>query len=142
MKPIFLSAIGRGLYKAGDPAGGHELIELGRRAASELPESDGRERAMPYVASDMAETGGLDGALKLVQGLGKTARQTAMRKIIETLTEDDGKRGWLVTGGIKIMIGADSLRMKDKNSALTTLPRIAQAVRSLDDPLVKFARFR
>jgi beta-lactamase regulating signal transducer with metallopeptidase domain/tetratricopeptide (TPR) repeat protein len=136
-KAIFLSAIGSGLHKAGDPSGGRKMIEQGLLAAGKLPDGDARERAMPHVASAMAETGDLDGALKLVGALGKTARQTAMRKIIETLTEDDGRRGWLVTGGIKIMIGADSLRMKDKNSALTTLPRIAEAVRSLDDPLTQ-----
>jgi len=137
MKPIVLAAIGSRLHKTGDTAGGRELIEQGRRAASELPERDSREKAMPYIAAAMTETGDLDGALKLLELLEKNGQQNAMREIVETLTEDEGGGAWLVTGGIKIMIGADSLKMKDRNSALTALPKIAQAARSLDDPLLQ-----
>ncbi len=137
MKPIVLSSIGSGLYRTGDTVGGREAVEQARRAVDLLRERDSREQAFRYVATAMAETGDLDEALKLVGTLGKNARQTAMQKIVETLTEDQDGGGWLVTGGIKITIGADSLKMKDKNSALTTLPRIAQAARSLDDPLVQ-----
>jgi beta-lactamase regulating signal transducer with metallopeptidase domain/tetratricopeptide (TPR) repeat protein len=134
---IIMSSIGSSLHKAGDPAGGREMIEQGRRAATELPELENREKAMRYVALAMAETGDLDGALKVVGSLGRNARQTAMRKIVAALTEDEGGGEWLVTGGIKITIGADSLKMKDRKNALTALPKIAQAVRSLDDPLVQ-----
>jgi beta-lactamase regulating signal transducer with metallopeptidase domain len=136
-KPMVMAEVGRGLYKSGDLTGGRDLISQARTAAGELTEQESKERAMSHVASAMAETGDLDGALNLVRFLGNNGRQAGIRRIIETLTENKGDRPWLVIGGIKITIGADSLMLKDKTSSLTALAKIAQVVQSFDDPLAQ-----
>ena len=79
----------------------------------------------------MAEIGDLDGALKLVRRLGKRGKLDAIRMIIESFTEDDFHGAWDDPGGIKIVIGAESMKVKDRTAARQAMPKLAQVVRRL-----------
>ena len=68
-----------------------------------------KEGALTYVAQSMAEIEDLDGALKLVQTLGKYGRPSGIQAILESFADDDFHSSWdgsWTMGGIKIVIGA------------------------------------
>jgi len=137
LNPMVLAGIGSRLYKAGDAALARNMIEQARKAASELTKPEDKEWAMPYVAQAMADTGDLDGALALVRTLGKFGKPAAMRMIIESFADNDFHGAWLDPGGIKIVIGAESMKVKDRAATRQAMPKIAQAVRDTGDALLQ-----
>ena len=88
LKPIVLAGIGKGLDKAGDPAGARDVIEQARRVVGEFTKLEDKEGANAYVAEAMAEIGDLDGALTLARACGKHGRYSAFQKIIKVYTEE------------------------------------------------------
>jgi len=138
LNPMVLAGIGSRLYKAGDAALARNMIEQARKAASELTNPEDKDGAMPYVAQAMADIGDLDGALALVQTLGKHGKPAAVRMIIVSFfAADDFHGAWLDPGGIKIVIGAEPVKLKDRAATRQAMPKIAQAVRGTGDTLLQ-----
>ena len=67
MKVAVIGVLGGYLVKAGDPAGGRDLIEQSRRAALALPDAEARAFALPGLVRSLAEAGDIEGALALVR---------------------------------------------------------------------------
>ena len=65
----------------------------------------------------------------------KTFAKRAIEKIVDSFTEYEPGESWLHTGGIKITIGAPSLKLKDRAAALIALPKLVEDVRGFGDPL-------
>ena len=136
LKVLALAGLAPMLFKAGEQARARSLIDQARQAASELTVPEDREGAMALVGDSLVEIGDLDGALELARSLGKYGRRSALQAIIKSLA--DGQLGvGYDEGGIKIMIGAESLQLKDRESARRDLPRITQVVRGIPDPLLQ-----
>ena len=137
LKPMALAILGSKLFQAGDAARGREVIEQAQRIARALTDAKEKEGALPYVAQAMVEIGDIDQALALVQTLGKYGKPAALRKIVESFAEDDFHGAWYDPGGIKIVIGADAMKVKDKVATTQAMPKLVQAVRDTDDILVQ-----
>jgi len=137
LKPMALAEIGNGLHKAGDLAGARNVLEQARKAVSELTKPEDKEGAMPYVARAMAEIGGMDEALKLTRTLGKRGQLDAMRMIVESFADDDYHGPWDDPGGVKIVIGAESMKVKDRAATRQAMPKIAQAVRDTGNTILQ-----
>jgi beta-lactamase regulating signal transducer with metallopeptidase domain/tetratricopeptide (TPR) repeat protein len=137
LNPIVLSMIGSKLFVVGDEAGGRDVIDQAERTASAFTDPKDKEGALPYVAQAMVEIGDIDQALGLVQRLGKHGKGAALQKIIESFVDDDYRGAWDDPGGIKIVIGADALKVKDKALTRRAMPKIAEAVRATGDILLQ-----
>ena len=137
MKPIVLAYVAISLHKSGDEPGARRAIEQARRLANELPDQPEKEGAMAQITRAMAETGDFDGALQLAGRLNKHGSQSAIGRIVDSFTENEPGEGWLPVGGIKITIGAPSLRIKDREAALAALPKLALAARTIADPPIQ-----
>ena len=137
LKPMALAGLAPKLFKAGEKAEARAMIDQARRAATELKDPEDREGAMAYVAVSMAESGDLDGALELTRTLGKYGRQSALRNIIESLADRHPQGAAFEWGGIRLLIGAGELELKEREAAQPELPRIAQVVRGIPDPLLQ-----
>ena len=125
------------LFKVGEQEQARAMIDQARRAVTELTDPEARDGAMVEIAESLAEIGDLDGALGLTRDLGKHGSRSALRGIISSLA-DAHPRGW---GGdmygIKRMIGAGSIQLKERSSARRDLPKIAKVVRGIPDPLLQ-----
>jgi len=137
LKPLVLSRLSSKLAGVGDQAGARDAMEQARRAASEFTKPEDQERVMPYIVESMAEIGDLDGALNLARNLGKNGMTKALQMILESFAEDDYRNSWVDLAGIKILIGADSMTVKDRAATIRAMPRISQAVREIGDLLVQ-----
>ena len=137
LNPIFMAGIGSRLFQSGDVTGGHDAIERAQRNARELTDPQKKDGALAFVAKSMVEIGDTDDALKLVQSLGKAAKAGALQRIVESFADDDYHGGWSEQGGIKIVIGADAMKVKDKAATRQAMPKIARAVRESGDALVQ-----
>ena len=135
LKPLALTSIASRLNKAGDQAGAREVIEQARRAAGEFTQLDDKEGATPYVAQALAEIGDLDGALTLARTLGKHGRYNAFRMIVTSYAEEVYGGAGLDLGGIKIILGAESMKVKDRTTTRQVMPKIARAVCDSGDAL-------
>jgi tetratricopeptide (TPR) repeat protein len=135
LKPLALTAIASMLNKVGDQAGAHEIIEQARRVVGEFTKLEDKEGAAPYVARALAEIGDLDGALALARTLEKHGRHSAFRMIIKSYTEEDFGGVGLDMGGIKIVLGAESMKVKERTATRQVMPKIARAVRDSGDVL-------
>jgi beta-lactamase regulating signal transducer with metallopeptidase domain/tetratricopeptide (TPR) repeat protein len=135
LKPLALTAIASKLNKAGDRAGAREVIEQARRAAGEFTQLDDKEGATPFVAQTLAEIGDLDGALTLARTLVKHGRYRAFRRIVTSYAEEVYGGAGLDLGGIKIILGAESLKVKDRATTRQVMPKIARAVCGSGDAL-------
>jgi tetratricopeptide (TPR) repeat protein len=137
LKPMVVSAVGTSLHKAGDIEEARKVIEQSRRLATALPEREEREGSLSFVAQALAETGDFDGAFRLAKSLGKYGTQSAIRRIVDSFTEYEPGEGWLPSGGIKLAIGADTLKIKDHEAARMALPKLVQFARDIGDPLIQ-----
>ncbi len=135
LKPMVLTAVATSLHKAGDLAEARKVITLSRRLATELPDQEEREGALGYVTQAMAETGDFDGALQLTKSLKEYGAESAIRKIVDSFTEYVPGEGWFSTGGIKLTIGAESLKLKDSNASRIALPKLVQFAREIGNSL-------
>jgi beta-lactamase regulating signal transducer with metallopeptidase domain len=135
LKPVALTATAIGLNKAGDRAGAREVIEQARRVASEFTQREDKEGATAFVAETLAEIGDLDGALTLARTLGKHGRNSAFRSVVKTYAEEVYGDVGLTLGGIKIMLGAESMNVNDRTTTRQVMPKIARAVRESGDAL-------
>jgi len=137
LKPMVLAGIGSKLHKAGDAAGAHDVTEQAHRAAMLLTNAEEKQGVMTYVAGARAEIGDLDGALGLAQTLGKYGRSAALEEIVESFAEDDFHGARNDPAGVKILIGAESMKVKDRATTRQAMPKIAQAVRDTGDTLLQ-----
>jgi beta-lactamase regulating signal transducer with metallopeptidase domain len=137
LKPMVQSAIGSSLHKVGEFVEARKVIERSRRLATELPDREEREGCLSYVAQALAQTGDFDGAFQLAKSLGKFGVQGAIRKIVDSFTEYEPGEGWLPSGSIKLTIGADTLKIKDHETARMALPKLVQFARDIGDPLIQ-----
>ena len=135
LKPLSLTAIASRLNKAGDHAGAREVIEQARRVAGEFTQLDDKDGATPFVAQALAEIGDLDGALTLARTLGKHGQYSAFRMIVTSYAEEVYGGAGLDLGGIKIILGAESLKVKDRATTRQVMPKIARAVCGSGDAL-------
>jgi tetratricopeptide (TPR) repeat protein len=134
---MFLAGIASKLYKAGDRAGAKNMLEQAMKAATEeLAKQEYQEGAMPYIAQRMAEIGDLDRAINLAKTLGKHGKPPAMRMIVESFAEDDFHGPWDDPSGIKIVIGAHSMKVKDRTATIRAMPKIARAVLEMGHTLL------
>ncbi len=85
----------------------------------------------------LVEIGELDPGLSLAQTLGSNGNLAAIKKIVETFAEEDFHDAWDDPGGIKIVIGATGMKLKDGATTSEALAKIAQAVRDGGDALVR-----
>jgi tetratricopeptide (TPR) repeat protein len=136
-KPLLLAQIGICLYKAGDAQSARDAIKQARAAGAELPKENDKDSSMAAIAEAMVETGDLDDAMTLLRTVAKVDREKAITRIIESLADDNFKGTWSDPGGIKIVIGAEMMKVKNPAIAMNTLPRIAQVVRVSDDRLAQ-----
>ncbi len=137
LKPMLFTAAATFIQKSGDAAWARDVIKRARVLANELPEQAERDGAMCFVAQSLAEIGDVKGAIEVSQKLGQDARQGAIEKIVDAFTEQEPGEGWLSSGGIKIMIGARPLKLKDREAALLALPELAEAIRGFGKPLIQ-----
>jgi beta-lactamase regulating signal transducer with metallopeptidase domain/tetratricopeptide (TPR) repeat protein len=138
LKPMFLAGIGSGMYQAGDRAEAKKVFEQAIKAATaELTKQEYQEGAMPRVVQAMAEIGDLDRAINLAQSLGKHGMPAAMRKIVESFAEDGFQGDWFDPAGVKILIGAKSLKVRDRAATIRAMPKIARAVLDFGDTLLQ-----
>jgi tetratricopeptide (TPR) repeat protein len=136
-KPIMLARIAGCCCKAGDPAGAREAIKEARSAANVLPAEKGEEGPLPSIAQAMVEIGDLDESMALLRTLKKSDRQSAIMRIINSLADDNFKGPWYDPGGIKIVIGAEMMKVKDPAMAKHLLSKLARAVHESDDRLAQ-----
>ena len=137
LKPMFLAGIGSKLFQAGESAGGAHAIEQAKRNALELTDAKEKEGTLAFVSQALVEIGEVDRALAMVRGLEKGNRPATLRRIVESFAEDDYHGAWNDPGGIKIVIGADAMRVKDKAATRTAMPRIADTVREIENSLLQ-----
>jgi beta-lactamase regulating signal transducer with metallopeptidase domain/tetratricopeptide (TPR) repeat protein len=137
LNPIVLATVGSKLFLVGDAAGGRDVIDQAERTAAGFTDPKDKEGALPFVAQAMVEIGDFDRALALVQRLGKHGASAALHRIIESFADDDYHGSWDDAGGIKIVIGADAMKVKDKVATRQAMPKIAQAVREIGDVLLQ-----
>ncbi|MGO9466313.1 MAG: M56 family metallopeptidase [Isosphaeraceae bacterium] len=135
MKTLMITGLAGFLIKAGDPAGGRDLIEQVRRAALALPEPEARAFALRHVAKTLSEAGDFDQALALIREMAPRSQQAILGEILEGLSTDDhrGAVACFDPAGIAIKIGDPSLTPKDPAAARVILPKIAAAVRASGD---------
>ena len=133
MKVAVIGVLGGYLIKAGDPAGGRNLIEQSRRAALALPNADARAFALRGIMRSLAEAGEIEQELELARESMPKAQQAILVEILDGLADDDHTAGWLDFGGISIKIGTPSLRPKDPARARAVLPKVAAAARASGD---------
>ena len=136
-RPMVLAQIGSCLYKAGDAAGARDAIKQARSAATRLPSEKDQEGPMPSIAQAMVEIGELDESMALLRTLGKRDWGKAVTGIINSLADDNFKGAWYDPGGIKIVIGAEMMKVKNPDTARRALPRIAREVRMSNDRLAQ-----
>ena len=137
MKTAVVGVLGGYLIKAGDPAGGRDLIGRARRAALELKNARARAFALRGVMKALSEAGEIDEQLAVAHEATPRAQEAVVGEILEGLTEDDQTGGWLDPGGITIKIGTPSLRPKDPARARAALPKVAAVARASDGPKVQ-----
>jgi hypothetical protein len=137
MKVAVVGILGGYLIKAGDAAGGRDLIEQARRAALALANAEARAFALRGVIRALSEAGEIDQELALAREAAPKAQQAIIGEILEGLANDDHTAGWLDFGGINIKIGTPSLRPKDPARARAVLPKLAAAVRASSDVKVQ-----
>ena len=109
MKAAVIGVLGGYLIKAGDPAGGRDLIEQARRAALAVANPEARAFALRGVMRMLSEAGEIDQALALAREATPGAQQAILGEILDGLADDDHTGGWLDFGGINIKIGNPSL---------------------------------
>ena len=117
--------LGGFLIKAGDPAGGRDLIERARRAALALTNDQARAFVLRGVMKALLRGRRDRRALAVVREMTPRAQEAVVGEILDGLAEDDHRGGWLDLGGIAIKIGNPSLRPKDPAAARAVLPKIA-----------------
>ena len=137
LKPMALAMIGSKLHQAGDAAGGRDVIEQAQRDALALTPAWEKERALSHLAQSMVEIGDIDRAVALVLTLGKHGKPAALQRIVESFADDDFHGAWDESSGIKIVIGGDAMKVKDRIATRQAMPKIAQAVRRMDDKLLQ-----
>ena len=137
LKPMFLAGIGSKLFQTGESAGGAHAIEQAKRNALELTDAKEKEGTLAFVSQALVEIGEVDRALAMVRGLEKGNRPAALQRMVESFAEDDYHGAWNDPGGIKIVIGADAMRVKDKAATRTAMPRIADTVREIENSLLQ-----
>ncbi len=130
-------ALGGYLIKAGDAAGGRDMITRAQQAALALGDPTARAFALPEVAESLFDAGDVDEALSLLQQMPPQAQPAAIGRILDQLTTDDRQSNWLDLSGIAIKIGNASLRPKNPAAARVVLPKIAAATRSSADTKVQ-----
>jgi beta-lactamase regulating signal transducer with metallopeptidase domain len=136
-KPIVLAGIARSLFKTGDVAGARDAIKQARDATTELPNEKEKESSMATIAQAMVEIGDMDDSMAMLRTVGTREREKAITRIIESLADDNFKGAWADPGGIKIVIGAEMMKVKDLDMARRTLPRLAQVVCMSNDRLAQ-----
>ena len=92
---------------------------------------------MATIAQAMVETGDLDDSMALLRTVGKVDREKAIARIIESLADDNFKGAWTDPGGIKIVIGAEMMKVRDPKTARRVLPMVARVVSESDDRLAQ-----
>ena len=137
LKPMALTGVAASLHKLGEFTEARKVIEQSRRLANELPDQEEKKGALGYIAQALARTGDLDGALQLTKSLGKSGAESAIRMIVDFFTDYEPGEGWLPTGGIKLTIGAESLKITDQEAARIALPKLVQFTREIGSPLVQ-----
>ena len=108
MKTLMIAVFGGFLIKAGDPAGGRDLIEQARRAALAMPDPEARAFVLRGVVKKLSEAGELDQALALVREMTPQAQQAALAEILVEISTDDHRGAWFDPAGIAIKIGEPS----------------------------------
>ena len=136
-RPLMASVLGGYLVRAGDPDGGLEMIERARRETLAIEDPGFRELALSNLAGTLADAGDLGGAFALIPELSRGAQQAAIGEILDTITTEDRRVAWYDPSEVKILIGDPSLTPKDPESARALLPKVADGIRSLDDPRVR-----
>jgi beta-lactamase regulating signal transducer with metallopeptidase domain/tetratricopeptide (TPR) repeat protein len=137
MKPMILCEFGARIHQAGDAVRARELLDEARRLAEGLSDPKDRNGALPYVAASLACTGQLHEAFEVIRSLDGPGRASSLEKLLEAMSDDRSQNQvpWFDAGSIKIMIGAEWFTPKDPAQARIVLPRIAEAVRQLGDPV-------
>jgi beta-lactamase regulating signal transducer with metallopeptidase domain len=134
-EPGFVAMIAMTLYKSGDAAGARDMIAQAHQAAAGFAEDKLQAGPLPFVVQAMVAIGDLDEAMTLFRTLGKRDRETAIERILESLADDGFHGSWDDPGGIKIVIGAEMMKVKDQALAKRALPKIAQVIHETNDRL-------
>ena len=92
---------------------------------------------MASIAEAMVEIGDLDGSMAMVRTFPKLEQQKAITRIIESLADDHFKGAWHDPGGIKIVIGAEMMKVRDPEIAKKVLSTITREVRLIGDRLAE-----
>ena len=136
IKVAGLSLAATTLHCAGAAEEALTLINEADRTAREQADPAKREFIQCQLARSLSEVGSIEAAMKVVESLAGPGRLKALEEMIESLGEDESQNVWLDMSGMKILIGAGWLKLKDPAAARKVLPRIALAVLALGDPLV------
>jgi beta-lactamase regulating signal transducer with metallopeptidase domain len=137
VQTLMNAVLGGLLIKAGDPAGGRDLIEQVRRAAIAMPNPEARAFVLGGVVKKLSEAGEIDQALALVREMAPRAQRTALAEILLDLSTDDHRGAWFDPAGIAIKIGEPSAHPKDPASARVILPKIVATAQASGDAKVQ-----
>ncbi len=122
--------LGSYLIKAGDLAGGREVIERAYRDAMATRNVRARSFVLRNLAATLAEARDIDRALAMVREMAPEAQQPAFTKILDTLSDDDHTGPWLDPVGINVKIVDRWRTPKDPAATRAALPKIAEAARA------------
>ncbi|MHB1556467.1 MAG: M56 family metallopeptidase [Isosphaeraceae bacterium] len=127
---LFDGVIGGYMIRAGDRAGGRELIDRACRDAKTMTDARARSSALAKLVATLAEAHELDRALAIVRELSSEAQQPAFGQVLDTLSDDDHTGPWLDPVGINIKIVDRWRTPKDPATTRAALPKIAEAARA------------
>ena len=136
--PILMnSVLGGLLVKAGDPAGGRELIEQARRAALALPDPQARAWVLAGIVKKLSEAGELDQALTLVREMTPRAQQAVLAELLVEMSDRRPPRRLVRPGRDRDQDRRAVGDPKDPAAARVILPKIAAAARASGDAKVQ-----
>ncbi len=127
---LFDGVIGGYLIRAGDLAGGRELIDRAHRDAKVMTDARARSSALARLVRSLAEAGEVDRALAIVREVSPEEQQPAFSQILDTLSDDDHTGPWLDPVGINIKIVDRWRTPKETAATRAELPKVAEAARA------------
>lgn len=127
---LFDGVIGGYMIRAGEQAGGRELIDRARRDAMAMTDVRARSSALSKLVRALADAREIDRALALARELSPKQQQSAFATVLDTLSDDDHTGPWFDPVGINIKIVDRWRTPKDPAATRGALPKIAEAARA------------
>jgi tetratricopeptide (TPR) repeat protein len=136
---VYQAGLAAALVRAGDQAGALEILERVDDEIKKLTDPEARGQALIYLAKGLGQVGQVDRAIELARSLktSKYGEGPALSEIAQGFTEvdPDDHGGCLDPGGVKILIGSNGVRPKDRDASRVGLAKVASAVGQVDDKL-------